>query len=218
MPIHHIPCAPGAHIGEQIARQFLMHELAHSNGVLLTNYHHPAGNGTQEHDLVRINHPAGNGTQEHDLVRINERGVWAIEVKHWYGCSDADKVYGLHNGHNHDGPVMRVETKAKLVSAALAEAGFSKSSWFMAMTTRLYPMAMTTRLYPSKAPARSNLAVLGTCWLRTARSSRLSARKATTMARLRLVVALFIVPRIVFRARLSPDGCCPIPPPKCVDK
>jgi serine/threonine protein kinase len=112
MPLTHIPCAPGAHIGEQIARQFLIHELAQSNGVLLTNYHHPAG----------------NGTQEHDLLLINERGVWAIEVKHWYGRIDADEVYWLHNGHKRHSPVISVETKAKTVYSALAEAGFSNVS------------------------------------------------------------------------------------------
>jgi hypothetical protein len=90
MPIQHIPCAPGAHIGEQIARAYLLRELTSSQGILLTNYHHPAG----------------NGTEEHDLLLINERGVWALEVKHWYGRVDADAVYWLHSGHRHHSPVI----------------------------------------------------------------------------------------------------------------
>lgn len=112
MPLQHIPCAPGAHIGEQIARQFLMRELAASAGVLLTNYHHPAG----------------NGTQEHDLVLINERGVWAIEVKHWFGRIDADAVYWLHAGHRHPSPVISVEGKARSMASALSSAGFTNIS------------------------------------------------------------------------------------------
>lgn len=112
MPLHHIPCAPGAHIGEQIARQFLMRELAQTNGVLLTNYHHPAG----------------NGTEEHDLLLINERGVWAIEVKHWYGRIEADEIYWLHNGHRRHSPVISIETKTKTVYSTLAAAGFDNVS------------------------------------------------------------------------------------------
>ncbi len=89
MPLIHIPCAPGGQIGEQIARDYLMRHLDRSNGVLLTNYHQAVH----------------NGTEEHDLLLINERGVWAIEVKHWVGRIDADQVYWLHNGHRHPSPI-----------------------------------------------------------------------------------------------------------------
>jgi hypothetical protein len=110
--LQHISCAPGAHIGEQITRQFLMAEMTTSQGILLTNYHHPAG----------------NGTEEHDLVLINERGVWAIEVKHWFGRIDADAVYWMHAGNRHHSPVISVEKKAKSIYSALADAGFHNVS------------------------------------------------------------------------------------------
>src|SRR5262245_9548396 len=112
MPIHHIPCAPGAHIGEQIARDYLMRELSSSRGILLTNYHHPAG----------------NGTEEHDLLLINERGVWALAVKHWFGRIDDDAVNWDHNGHRHPSPVNSIETKAKSIGSALYNAGFTQTS------------------------------------------------------------------------------------------
>lgn len=112
MPLTHIPCAPGAQIGEQIARDFLMKELSARFGILLTNYHHPAG----------------NGTQEHDLLFINEQGVWAIEVKHWFGRIDADQVYWLHNGQRHPSPITSVEIKAKAIASAVREAGFERVS------------------------------------------------------------------------------------------
>lgn len=112
MSLKHIPCAPGAHIGEQIARDFLMRELANSRGYLLTNYHHPAG----------------NGTEEIDLLLINERGVWLLEVKHWFGRIDADQVHWLHGAHRTTSPVITIETKAKSVSSALKDAGFTHTS------------------------------------------------------------------------------------------
>lgn len=112
MPLHHIPCAPGAHIGEQIARDFLMRELANSHGILLTNYHHPAG----------------NGTEEHDLLLINEHGVWALEVKHWFGRIDADHIYWYHSNHRSPSPVGVIETKAKSISSTLHAAGFTNIS------------------------------------------------------------------------------------------
>lgn len=112
MPIQHIPCAPGAHIGEQIARDYVLRELTNSRGILLTNYHHPVG----------------NGTEEHDLLLINERGVWAIEVKHWVGRIDADQVYWCHNNYRHPSPVTTVESKAKRIASVLREAGFGATS------------------------------------------------------------------------------------------
>lgn len=112
MPIQHIPCAPGAHIGEQIARDYLIGQLAHSRGILLTNYHHRAG----------------NGTEEHDLLLINTGGVWAIEVKHWTGRIDADQIYWLHNGIKHTSPMTTIEGKAKSIASTLREAGFTNVS------------------------------------------------------------------------------------------
>jgi tRNA A-37 threonylcarbamoyl transferase component Bud32 len=107
MPLTHIPCAPGDHIGEQIAREYLVNAMPESQSFLLTNYHHPAG----------------NGTEEHDLLLINERGVWCIEVKHWVGAIDADEIHWLHKGHRQYSPVTSIETKAKSIYSALAEAG-----------------------------------------------------------------------------------------------
>lgn len=112
MPLTHIPCAPGGHIGEQIARSYLVEQLATSRGVLLTNYHHRAG----------------NGTEEHDLLLINERGVWALEVKHWFGRIDADQVYWQHNGNRHPSPINVIEGKAKSIASAIREAGFTNVS------------------------------------------------------------------------------------------
>lgn len=112
MPLTHTSCAPGAHIGEQLARDFLMHELATSRGFLLTNYHHPDG----------------NGTQEIDLLLINERGVWVIEVKHWFGRIDADAVYWLHAGQRQHSPVISIEGKARTIATAMQSAGFTNVS------------------------------------------------------------------------------------------
>jgi serine/threonine protein kinase len=112
MALTHIPAAPGAHIGEQIARDFLARELAGSRGVLLTNYHHPAG----------------NGTEEIDLLLINERGVWLLEVKHWFGRIDADQVHWLHSSHRSPSPVGVIESKAKSVSSTLQSAGLTNIS------------------------------------------------------------------------------------------
>ena len=112
MRLIHVPCAPGAHIGEQIARDYLMREHPASKGFLLTNYHHPAG----------------NGTEEHDLLLINERGVWLIEVKHWFGRIDADQIYWSHSNHRSPSPVTTIETKAKSISSTLQSAGFTQTS------------------------------------------------------------------------------------------
>lgn len=112
MPVEHILCAPGAHIGEQIARAYLVEHLATSRGILLTNYHHPSG----------------NGTDEHDLVLINEGGVWAVEVKHWTGRIDADQISWLHNGIKHPSPMITIEGKAKSIASTVREAGFTNVS------------------------------------------------------------------------------------------
>jgi len=110
MALQHIPCAPGGQIGEQITREYLMKHL--TEGVLLTNYHHPVG----------------NGTDEHDLLLINRRGVWALEVKHWFGRIDADDIYWAHNSRQHPSPIGVIESKAKVIASALAANGFANTS------------------------------------------------------------------------------------------
>ncbi|HEV7235531.1 MAG TPA: nuclease-related domain-containing protein, partial [Ktedonobacteraceae bacterium] len=65
MTLIHRPCAPNSNAGEQVTRNFLMQQLADTDGILLTNYHLPSG----------------NSTLENDLVLFNERGVWILEVK-----------------------------------------------------------------------------------------------------------------------------------------
>lgn len=112
MAITHRACAPGAHIGEVLARNYLMQELTGSRGILLTNYHHPVH----------------NATDEHDLVLINECGVWALEVKHWYGRIDADAIHWLHNGINHPSPISTIEMKAKRLASTVQRAGFRNVS------------------------------------------------------------------------------------------
>ncbi len=112
MPLRHVPCVPGAHIGEQIAREYLYQQLPDSEGVLISNYHQPIH----------------NGTEEHDLILVNERGVWAIEVKHWYGRIDADEVSWFHSGHKKPSPVVKVEGKARNLAATLREAGLNNIS------------------------------------------------------------------------------------------
>jgi serine/threonine protein kinase len=112
MPLQHIPCAPGAHIGELITRDYLMRELEAAQGYLLSNYHHPVG----------------NGSDEHDLILINNRGLWLLEVKHWFYRIDADGTHWLHNNQQHASPVISIETKAKRIASTLREAGFANIS------------------------------------------------------------------------------------------
>lgn len=112
MPLQHIACAPGAHIGELIARDFLMRELAATHGYLLSNYHHPVG----------------NGSDEHDLVLINTRGVWLLEVKHWLHRIDADSIHWHHSNSQHPSPVISIETKAKRVASTFRESGIHNTS------------------------------------------------------------------------------------------
>lgn len=105
MALRVIPCAPGAHIGEQITLGFLKQNL--SNGVILTNYHQPDQTGTLEIDLAVINY----------------QGVWLLEVKHWWGRIDADSIHWLHAGRKHPSPLTTIESKAKVVHSTLSKAG-----------------------------------------------------------------------------------------------
>lgn len=105
-----ISCAPGAHIGEQIALGFLKENL--QNGIILTNFHQP--------DIT--------GTLEVDLLVINYRGVWLLEVKHWWGKILADPIHWLHAGRKHPSPLTTIEKKAKMVHGALADEGMGDTS------------------------------------------------------------------------------------------
>jgi hypothetical protein len=113
MPLKHISCASSSNPGEILARNYLMAKLAESEGILLTNYHHPLN----------------NGTQEHDLVLINEQGVWTLEVKNWHGPIEADQVYWMsNNGYRTASPITSIEIKAKLLATRLEKAGFENVS------------------------------------------------------------------------------------------
>lgn len=101
-----IPCAPGAHIGEQITLGFLKKNL--SSGIALTNYYHQDGSGTLEVDLVVINY----------------QGVWLLEVKHWWGKIEADDVHWYQEGRKHHSPLTKIDGKAKVIFSDLSKAGF----------------------------------------------------------------------------------------------
>lgn len=114
MPLRHIQCAPGAHIGEEIAAEFIRDAFKDSDGVLLSNYHHPNG--------------IGAGTDEIDLLLINTRGVWLLEVKHWFGHIVADQYDWLQAGRRHPSPIRSIEMKARRVASAVQNAGFQNVS------------------------------------------------------------------------------------------
>jgi hypothetical protein len=105
-----IPCAPGAHIGEQITLGSLKKNL--SSGTILTNYFHPDGAGTLEIDLLLINY----------------QGVWLLEVKHWWGKIEADDVHWYQEGRKHHSPLTKIDGKAKVIFSDLTKAGFGKVS------------------------------------------------------------------------------------------
>jgi len=112
MALNHIPCA-SPHQGEIFVREYLLRELAYTQGYLLTNYHHP-------------NY---NGTREHDLVLINTQGVWCLEVKNWHGLIKADQTTWRHeNGISIQSPITNVEIKAKMLASTLKNAGFKNIS------------------------------------------------------------------------------------------
>ncbi len=172
MALKHIPCAPGAHIGESIARDYLQRHLTHSQGVVLTNYHHPAG----------------NGTDEHDLVLINERGVWTIEVKHWFGRIDADEVHWLHNGHRHHSPVVSVEKKARPIATAVQDTGITHVSTVGLVVLSRHKSKLRSTLPPEhrrKVFCLNNLlieAVTGREYLYRPNSRNLSPTEIQTIA------------------------------------
>ncbi len=114
MALIHISCAPNSNAGEQVTRNFLLQHLADIDGILLTNYHLPSG----------------NGTLEIDLVLFNERGVWLLEVKNWHGSIDIDQNdwrreddrFVLHS------PLTSIETKAKALHSVLENIGYASTS------------------------------------------------------------------------------------------
>ena len=106
MTIEVIPCAPGAHIGEQICLGYLKQHL--SSGIVLTNYHHPNHNGTLEIDLIVITH----------------RGVWLLEVKHWWGKIKADSLHWIQGERKESSPLTKIDSKAKAIKSYLTQSGF----------------------------------------------------------------------------------------------
>jgi hypothetical protein len=113
MPLRHISCAP-ANEGEILARNYLQRALEYTDGVLLTNYHHPFY----------------NASLEHDLVLINRLGVWVIEVKNWHSLIKADQSKWLRTGDDLsiDSPISTTENKAKHLKTTLSNAGFQNIS------------------------------------------------------------------------------------------
>lgn len=105
MAIVVIHCAPGMHIGEEIALGFLRENLP-GDHVILTNYHLPDE----------------SGTLEIDLVVINSQGVFLLEVKHWWGKIEADQIHWLQGGIRHPSPLTSTDIKAKRVHSSLAAA------------------------------------------------------------------------------------------------
>lgn len=113
MPLQHRSCGR-ANEGELLARNYLMKELEHSDGILLTNYQYPFY----------------NSTQEHDLVLINQQGVWAIEVKNWHGRIEADQRRWLRTNDDFtiDSPISSIGNKARYLATTLQRAGFENVS------------------------------------------------------------------------------------------
>jgi len=113
MALIHIACAPNSNAGEQVTRNFLMQQLADTDGVLLSNYHLSTG----------------NSTLENDLVLFNERGVWVLEVKNWRGYIDIDQTdWRRDDGFIQHSPLTSVETKAKTLYSMLENFGHSRTS------------------------------------------------------------------------------------------
>ena len=113
MTLTHRPCAPTNNPGEQVARNYLMQNLADTNGTLLSNYHLSSG----------------NGTLEMDLVLFNRRGIWILEVKNWRGCIDVDQSkWERDDGFKQHSPLTSVETKAKVLASVLENAGLGRIS------------------------------------------------------------------------------------------
>src|ERR1700736_1159904 len=109
MVLQYIPCAQNDNKGEQITRNFLLSSLAHTDGVLLGNYHLPVN----------------NSTRECDLVLFNQRGVWIIEVKNWRGHIIIDQVnWQRDDGLIQHSPLISVVNKTKILDSILKNAGF----------------------------------------------------------------------------------------------
>ena len=113
MTLKHIPCAPNSNAGEQVTCNFLMQELADTDGVLLSNYHLPTA----------------NSTLENDLVLLNERGIWVLEVKNWRGVIDIDQTdWRRDDEFVQHSPLTSVEMKAKALYGVLENAGMARVS------------------------------------------------------------------------------------------
>ncbi|MBW6465446.1 MAG: protein kinase [Brevefilum sp.] len=108
--INHIPCAPGAHIGEVKTLSFLKQNL--HDCTILSNYHHPDR----------------SGTKEIDLMVINNFGVWLLEVKHWWGEIVADEVHWNQGRRKQVSPITSIEHKSKLINSDLCNAEFKNIS------------------------------------------------------------------------------------------
>lgn len=109
MTLKIINCAP-SNDGEIAVRNYLKTMLDHTEGFLLTNYHHPVN----------------NGTLEHDLILINQQGVWCLEVKNWHGPIKADQIYWERedDGYRSFSPLKSVEHKVKNLVSTLENARF----------------------------------------------------------------------------------------------
>jgi hypothetical protein len=126
MALTHIPCAPNDNPGEQITRNFLMNAFAGKEGVLLTNYHLPSG----------------NGTLENDIVLFNRRGIWLIEVKNWRGSIEIDQFKWHRNGvYVEHSPLISVEGKAKALATVLENEAYMNIS-VMGLVVLAHPDAV----------------------------------------------------------------------------
>src|SRR5437588_3425590 len=113
MAFQYTPCTQNDNKGEQITRNFLMSSLAHTDGILLGNYHLPMN----------------NSTRECDLVLFNQRGIWILEVKNWRGRIEIDRVnWQRDDGLIQHSPLISVVTKAKILATVLQNAGFMNIS------------------------------------------------------------------------------------------
>ena len=113
MALKHIPCAPNSNVGEQATCNYLMRELAHTDGILLSNYHLPSA----------------NSTLENDLVLLNERGIWLLEVKNWRGVIDIDQTkWERDDKFIQHSPLTTVEMKAKALYGVLENVGMTRIS------------------------------------------------------------------------------------------
>jgi serine/threonine protein kinase len=100
-------CTTSRNRGETLTVNYLRHNLPY--GVLLVNYHLPAGAGTREIDVIVLNY----------------NGVYLLEVKHWYGPIVGDQVHWRHaSGELRPSPIPIIEQKAKETNGFLAQQGW----------------------------------------------------------------------------------------------